>query len=63
MAKCRNHPEVEAAYTCMKYKYSLCEACISCKDPDFYCKYRSACAIHYLEKEKKKEKVREFVLP
>lgn len=47
----------------MKYEYSLCEACISCKDPDFYCKYRSACAIHFLEKEKKKEKGQEFVLP
>jgi hypothetical protein len=59
MGKCRNHPEVETTCMCMKYKYYLCEACISCKDPDFYCKFRSSCAIHFFEKERKKDKIKE----
>ncbi len=56
MGKCRNHPEVETAYQCMKHKYYVCEACIACRDQDIYCKYRSSCAIFFLEKERRKEK-------
>ncbi len=56
MGKCRNHPEVETPYGCMKHKYFVCADCIACHDPEIYCKYRSSCAIFFLEKEKRKEK-------
>lgn len=58
MAKCINHPDVETTYVCMKHNIGLCEKCLECRDPDLYCKYRSACPIHFLSKKgfDKKEK-------
>ena len=56
MGKCKNHPDVESSYFCQKQKYYLCLECLQCADPDFYCKYRSSCVIHFLEKEKKNKK-------
>ncbi len=50
MGKCRNHPDRETAYRCMKHDHYLCEACLQCSDPDIYCKFRSSCAIHFLSK-------------
>jgi hypothetical protein len=31
----------------------MCEDCMLCRDPDLYCKFRSACPIHFLTKRKK----------
>ena len=57
MGKCKNHPDVETAYYCSKHQHYLCEECLKCADPEIYCKFRSSCLIHFLEKEKKiKEK-------
>jgi hypothetical protein len=26
----------------------MCEACLDCRDPDIYCKFREACTIWFL---------------
>lgn len=39
---------------CLKHHHYLCEACLSCSDPDLYCKFRQSCAIHFLEKERRR---------
>jgi len=31
----------------------MCEDCMHCRDPEIYCKFRSACPIHFLTKRKK----------
>ncbi|MBF0232638.1 MAG: hypothetical protein HQK65_06310 [Desulfamplus sp.] len=50
MGKCINHPDKETNYQCMKHNYYQCQECLECKDPDIYCKFRSACAIHFISK-------------
>lgn len=40
----------------MKHKYNVCEQCIACSDPEIYCKFRSSCAIFFLEKEARRKK-------
>ncbi|WP_080801664.1 hypothetical protein [Desulfamplus magnetovallimortis] len=61
MGKCRNHPDRETPYQCMKHNYFLCNECLQCSDPDIYCKFRSSCPIHFsskkgFDKEEEKEK-------
>lgn len=50
---CKNHPGVEGIYFCSKLKYYLCHECVRCVDPKIYCKFRTSCVIHFLEKEKR----------
>ena len=50
MGKCINHPDRETPYLCMKHQIYLCEACLQCKDPNIYCKHRSACPIWFMSK-------------
>lgn len=52
MGKCINHPDRETSYICMKHQIYLCEACLECRDPKIYCKYRSACPIWFMSKRK-----------
>lgn len=51
MGRCIRHPDRETPYLCQKHNIYLCEECMQCRDPDIYCKFRSACPIRYLEKE------------
>lgn len=53
--RCKNHPLVESSYYCAKYQYYLCPDCLKCSDPQFYCKFRTACIICFFEKEKKEK--------
>lgn len=48
MGRCVNHPEHETRYECSKHKVYMCEACLDCRDPDIYCKFREACTIWFL---------------
>lgn len=50
MGKCVNHPEKDTNYQCMKHNIYLCEECLECRDPDIYCKFRSSCPIHFMDK-------------
>ena len=52
MGTCINHPDRETPYICMKHQIYLCEACLECRDPKIYCKYRSACPIWFMSKRK-----------
>lgn len=52
MGKCVNHPDRETSYMCSKHGTCQCEECLECRDPDIYCKFRSACPIWYEHKRK-----------
>jgi len=54
MGKCVNHPERETSYKCMKHNIYLCDECLACRDPELYCKYRSACPIWFMNKGSKR---------
>lgn len=53
MERCRNHPDRETLYSCLKHGYFLCDECLECGDPKLYCTYRSSCLIHFLTRKKK----------
>ncbi|MCG6908566.1 MAG: ASKHA domain-containing protein [Deltaproteobacteria bacterium] len=55
MGKCINHPDRETNYMCSKHGTYLCEECLECRDPNIYCKFRSACPIWYEHKRKLRE--------
>jgi len=50
MDKCVNHPETETPFECLKYNVCLCVECLSCRDPEIYCKFRTSCPIAFIEK-------------
>ena len=50
MGKCINHEDRETSYVCMKHNIYMCEECLQCRDPELYCKYRSSCPIHFMNK-------------
>jgi hypothetical protein len=58
MDKCHRHPEREARYRCMKYQIPMCAECMRCSDPEIYCKFRTACPIDYLLKERRRRERR-----
>jgi uncharacterized 2Fe-2S/4Fe-4S cluster protein (DUF4445 family) len=37
----------------MKHQIYLCDECLACRDPELYCKHRSACPIWFLSKRQK----------
>ena len=43
-------------YRCEKHQVDVSEENPTCKDPELYCKFRPSCIIHFLERERKKEK-------
>ena len=55
MEKCVNHPDRDADFVCMKHHTHMCEPCVSCRDPEIYCKFRPSCPIWFMHKEKKRE--------
>ena len=54
MGRCSIHKDRETSTMCSKHHVYMCEACLHCMDPNIYCKFRSACVIHFKEKEKEK---------
>lgn len=50
MGACSHHPDRETSYRCMKHQVYLCEECLTCKDPQLYCKHRTACPIWFMSK-------------
>jgi hypothetical protein len=53
MDRCINHPERETSFRCLKHGIAMCEECLQCRDPELYCKFRTACAIHFMTKRQK----------
>ena len=56
MGICINHPDRETPYHCQKHHIDMCEECLRCRDPELYCKYRTACVIHFLSKKEGKDR-------
>ena len=56
---CHNAGTGKPTYRCEKHRIEMCDACLRCKDPDLYCKFRSACMIHFMEKERNCDPVRD----
>ena len=59
MNVCINHPQRETSFRCAKHEIYLCEECLECRDPEIYCKHRTACPIFFMTKkgfEKKENK-------
>lgn len=54
MGKCTCHPEKETRFQCLKHGVWLCDECLSCRDPELYCKHRSACPIWFIEKRQRR---------
>jgi hypothetical protein len=54
MPTCSRHPDRETPYQCMKHGLYMCSECMHCRDPEIYCKFRSSCAIHFMEKESRR---------
>lgn len=54
MEKCTDHPDRETRFQCLKHNVWLCEDCLKCRDPELYCKHRSACPIWFIEKRQKR---------
>lgn len=52
MTICVNHPERETSYYCSKYGIYMCEECMQCRDPNIYCKFRTACPISFMSKDR-----------
>jgi len=50
MARCKNHPDVESRYCCMKHQFFLCEDCVKCVDSEIYCRFRTSCIVHFMDK-------------
>ncbi len=55
MGKCVNHPDRETSFMCSKHGIYLCEECLECRDPNIYCKFRSACPIWYEHKRRSRQ--------
>jgi hypothetical protein len=55
---CVNHPDREARYVCQKHNVHLCEECLTCRDPELYCKFRPSCMIWFVHKERRLEERR-----
>jgi hypothetical protein len=51
MATCVNHPDKPTGLVCMKYQIHVCEQCANCRDPQLYCKHRTACPIWFIAKD------------
>jgi hypothetical protein len=54
MGVCINHRDRQTNYLCLKHNVYLCDECLSCRDPQLYCKFRSSCLIWFIAKQKKK---------
>ncbi len=52
MGKCLVHPDRETSYLCQKHNVYMCEECLRCRDPEIYCKFRSACPFWFMSKRK-----------
>ena len=50
MGKCLCNPEIETSMVCMKDNVYLCEECLSCRNPEIYCKFRTSCPIWFTQK-------------
>lgn len=53
MSTCIHHPDRETRFQCSKHNIYLCETCLACRDPELFCKHRSACPIWFMTRKQK----------
>jgi hypothetical protein len=53
VSTCIHHPDRETRYRCSKHDIYLCEACLDCRDPELYCKFRTSCPIWFMTRKQK----------
>ena len=53
MPHCIHHTDRETRYHCGKHNIYLCEECLTCRDPELFCKFRSACPIWFMSRKQK----------
>lgn len=53
MTCCAYFKKGQLQYRCEKHQIYMCDACLKCKDPKLYCKFRPSCMIQFIEKERK----------
>ena len=53
MSCCEQDNSNRPHYKCEKHQIMMCDACLRCKDPELYCKFRPSCMIHFIEKERR----------
>lgn len=51
MGRCAGHPDRDTNFHCEKYDVYQCEECLTCADPEIYCKFRPSCTIWFVVKE------------
>lgn len=52
---CAHHPDRETRLACMKHEVYLCEECQRCRDPEIYCKFRTACPIWFATRKQRRQ--------
>jgi hypothetical protein len=55
MSCCPNDADSGTRYDCQKHQIQMEAAGARCKDPELYCKFRPACLIHFLERERARQ--------
>ncbi|MDJ0780636.1 MAG: hypothetical protein QNJ22_01630 [Desulfosarcinaceae bacterium] len=51
---CVHHSDRATRYCCSKHAIYLCDACLVCRDPELFCKHRSACPIWFITRQQEK---------
>ncbi len=59
MGACTRHPDRETRFQCLKHGIWMCEECLACRDPELYCKHRSACPIWFMAKRRRRQEQEE----
>jgi len=50
MGKCVRHPDIDTDFICQKHQVYLCNQCLVCRDPQLYCRFRTACPIDFMQR-------------
>jgi hypothetical protein len=53
VSTCIHHRDRETRFHCSKHGIYLCEACLDCRDPELFCKFRSSCPIWFMTRKQK----------
>jgi hypothetical protein len=48
----------QAGLECMKHHVTMDAAFPQCRDPELYCKFRTSCIIHFMEKENARSRLK-----
>lgn len=49
-----DHTDADARLQCLKHGIRMCLRCMACRDPELYCRHRSACLIRFMLRERRR---------